>query len=100
MSDSHKNFDAPENVACVEQAMSGMDFQHVAEEMNRATGGCLDARAAENMTRLVGLAAMRSRGRAVIVAGVGAQVEGNRLILFLGAEIGSAEVPEILEDKH
>ncbi len=96
MNDSQRNFDAPENVACVEQAMSGMDFTHVAEEMNRSSGGCLDARAAENMARLVGLAAMRLNGRAVIVAGIGAQVEGDRLVLFLGAEIGSAEVPENL----
>lgn len=88
-------FDSPEAVACVERAMQGMDFAALAVSMNGATDGALRAGEARNVIRLVGLAALRQPGRAVLVAGAGAQVEGDRLVIFLGHEIGGATVPKL-----
>ncbi len=93
MADKSASFDSPENVACVEKAMANVDFFHARDEMNRASGGSLDGNAARNVVRLVGLAALRQPGRAVFVAGAGAQVEGDRLVIYLGKEIGEAKVP-------
>lgn len=93
--EKRKTFDTPENVKCVEEAMSGMNFEKTAEEMNRATGGSLNARAAMNLTRLVGLSALRDNGRAVIVAGMGGYVDDGTLVLFVEHDVGQAAVPKI-----
>ena len=88
-------FDSPEAVACVEEAMQGMDFVALAVKMNAASGGALREGEARNVIRLVGLAALRQPGRAVLVAGAGAQVEGDQLVIFLGHAIGGAGVPKL-----
>jgi menaquinone-dependent protoporphyrinogen IX oxidase len=93
MTERKAAFDSPEAVACVEAAMQGMDFAALAVSMNAASGGALRTPEARNVIRLVGLAALRQPGRAVLVAGAGAQVEGDRLVIFLGHEIGGAKVP-------
>ena len=85
-------FDKPEHVSAVESFVGQLDGDELADNINAISGGCLRGRDALNVARLVSLTALRHRGRAILVAGLGAQWDHGKLNLFTGTEIASADI--------
>jgi hypothetical protein len=86
-------FDKPEHVEAVNAFMERLDSAALAGRVNAVTGTTLTPKNTANLARLVCLAALKHRGRAIRVAGLGAQWNEGTLVLFVGEDFAEAEMP-------
>jgi len=86
--------DQPEHLALVNELLEQIDAASLARQMNEITGGSLLERDALNVARMVGLAALRNAGRAIVVAGLAGQVKDGGLRTWLVTPVAEIKLPD------